>query len=93
MAIARKNGYTGGLADLATGPISHEIFVNEEIYPEEQERVFTRAWLFVGHERQIPKPGDYFVSCMGYQKRPESRCTCPDDGTHGHLPGCRWVKA
>ena len=34
MAIAGKR-YAGGLVDLATGQISREIFVNEEIYQEE----------------------------------------------------------
>lgn len=53
------------LVDLKTGAISREIFVNEEIYQQEQEQIFARAWLFVGHESQIPRPGDYFVSCMG----------------------------
>ena len=32
--------------------VSREIFVNSDIYAEEQERIFTRAWLFVGHESQ-----------------------------------------
>ena len=45
--------------------ISREIFVNEAIYQQEQERIFARVWLFVGHESQVPKPGDYFQSCMG----------------------------
>jgi phenylpropionate dioxygenase-like ring-hydroxylating dioxygenase large terminal subunit len=53
------------LVDTANGEISREIFVNEEIYREELERIFTRAWLYVGHESQIPNPGDYFVSKMG----------------------------
>src|SRR5579859_2766111 len=57
--------YRRGLVDLATGQISREIFVNEAIYAEEQERLFARAWLFVGHESQIPNPGDFFVSSMG----------------------------
>ncbi|HEX3881431.1 MAG TPA: aromatic ring-hydroxylating dioxygenase subunit alpha [Stellaceae bacterium] len=58
-------GYHPGLVDLDSGEISREIFVNADIYAEEQERVFARAWLHVGHESQIPKPGDYFVSSMG----------------------------
>ncbi len=58
-------GYRPGLVDLASGQVSREIFVNDEIYAQEQERVFARAWLFVGHESQIPNPGDYFVSRMG----------------------------
>jgi nitrite reductase/ring-hydroxylating ferredoxin subunit len=65
MAANGVGGYRPGLVDLATGQISREIFVNEEIYAQEQERVFARSWLFVGHESQVPNPGDYFVSCMG----------------------------
>jgi phenylpropionate dioxygenase-like ring-hydroxylating dioxygenase large terminal subunit len=65
MATAGIHGYKHGLVDLATGQISREIFVNEGIYQQELEQVFSRAWLFVGHESQIPKPGDYFVSGMG----------------------------
>ena len=53
------------LVDVQTGHISREIFVNDDLYQQEQEQVFARAWLFVGHESQIPQPGDYFTSCMG----------------------------
>ena len=51
--------------DLNGGEISREIFVSEEIYRQEQDRLFARAWLYVGHESQIREPGDYFVSRMG----------------------------
>jgi len=34
-----------------------------------------------------------FLEASGYRKRDEARCTCRDNGTHGHLPECRWVKA
>jgi hypothetical protein len=29
------------------------------------------------------------LKALGYRKRPEDRCTCPDLGAHGHLPECR----
>ena len=45
MTAARQAGYRPGLVDLGTGLISREIFVNDEIYREEQERIFARAWL------------------------------------------------
>jgi len=76
-----------GLVDVERGQISREIFVNEDIYREEQERIFARAWLFVGHESQIPNPGDYVASCMGE----ESVILCRDGqaGIHVFLNSCR----
>ena len=65
MARNAKHHSIKRLVDVKTGLISREIFVDEAIYQQEQERVFARIWLFVGHESQVPKPGDYFVSCMG----------------------------
>lgn len=53
------------IINLDKGTIGREIFSNKDIYQQELERVFTRAWLFVGHESQIPNPGDYFTSRMG----------------------------
>ncbi len=53
------------MVDVVNGEISREIFVNEDIYAEEKERIFGRAWLFIGHESQIKNPGDYFVTKMG----------------------------
>ena len=56
-----KVGGLDGLVDVDRGFVSREIFVSEEIYRQELERVFARAWLFVGHESQIPRPGDFLV--------------------------------
>ena len=53
------------MIDLSGGMISREIFVSPEFYRAELENLFTRAWLFVGHESQIANPGDFFVSRMG----------------------------
>ena len=53
------------MVDMRSGEVSREVFVDEAIYRQEQERVFARAWLFVGHETQIPNPGDFFLSRMG----------------------------
>ena len=87
MATARTSSYRPGLVDFAAGHISREIFVNDEIYQEELERVFARAWLFVGHESQIPNSGDFFVSSMGE----ESVILCRDRSqkVHVFLNSCR----
>src|SRR5206468_1856436 len=65
MASTARDDSMQPLVDVKRGLVSRELFVNEALYQEEQERLFTRCWLFVGHESQIRKPGDYFVSCMG----------------------------
>jgi len=85
--IGPKPGGLDGLIDVDRGTISRELFVSEEIYRCEQEQVFARAWLYVGHESQIPKPGDYLVSSMGE----ESVILCRDRASRAHvfLNSCR----
>src|SRR2546425_6797183 len=82
-----KPGDLLGLVDVDKGIVSREIFVNEEIYRQEQERMFARAWLFVGHESQITRPGDFLVSSMGE----ESVILCRDRAAkiHVFLNSCR----
>ena len=40
------------------GEIDRDIFVNDAIYAQELEQIFGRAWLYVGHESQIPRKLD-----------------------------------
>jgi glycine betaine catabolism A len=36
-------------------------FVSPEVLAEEEEKIFLKHWLLVGHQSQIPAAGDYFV--------------------------------
>src|SRR5262245_36097900 len=87
MALVGTQYYTHGLVDLASGQVSRESFVNETIYQQELEQIFARAWLFVGHASQIPKPGDFFVSCMGEESVILARDR--DERVHMFLNSCR----
>lgn len=57
------------------------------IYERERERVFGHAWLFVGHEAMIPKPGDYVTNTMGDD--PVILCRDKDGAMHVLLNRCR----
>jgi phenylpropionate dioxygenase-like ring-hydroxylating dioxygenase large terminal subunit len=61
------NGLTqlGQLVDLDAGLVSARVFADPDLYQLEQERVFGRAWLFVAHESEIPRPGDFVTRSMG----------------------------
>ena len=49
------------LADVRRGMIPAHIYNDEEVFRLERERLFGRAWVFVGHTSEIPQPGDYVV--------------------------------
>jgi Rieske 2Fe-2S family protein len=36
-------------------------FISPEVFAEEQEKIFSKQWLLVGHQSQIADAGDYFL--------------------------------
>jgi phenylpropionate dioxygenase-like ring-hydroxylating dioxygenase large terminal subunit len=43
------------------GLLPSGIFSDPKIFDLEIERIFSRVWLYVGHESEVPHPGDYVV--------------------------------
>jgi 3-phenylpropionate/trans-cinnamate dioxygenase alpha subunit len=52
------------LVDMETGSLSPAVFTDPDIYQQELKQIFAKSWLFLGHESQIPKFGDFFTSYM-----------------------------
>jgi 3-phenylpropionate/trans-cinnamate dioxygenase subunit alpha len=53
------------VVNIEQGLIGRQIFIDSEIYAQELEQIFARCWLFLCHESQIPRPGDFFSTYMG----------------------------
>ena len=53
------------ILDPETGKLDNSIYANEQIYQEELEKIFGRAWLWIGHESLISNPNDFFLTYMG----------------------------
>jgi phenylpropionate dioxygenase-like ring-hydroxylating dioxygenase large terminal subunit len=42
--------------------VHRDLYISEEIFALEQEHFFANTWNYVGHDSQIPKPGDYVTA-------------------------------
>jgi Rieske 2Fe-2S family protein len=41
--------------------LAQQYFVSPEVFGEEQDRIFAKQWVLVGHQSQLAEAGDYFV--------------------------------
>lgn len=53
--------HSGVLEDVRRGMVPAHIYNDKELFELEKERLFSRSWLFVAHESEIPEAGDYVV--------------------------------
>ena len=54
------------IADLVRpGRVHRSVYANRELFELEMERIFGRAWIYVGHESQIRAPGDFVTARIG----------------------------
>jgi phenylpropionate dioxygenase-like ring-hydroxylating dioxygenase large terminal subunit len=55
--------------------IRRDIYIDPALFELELERIFGRGWIWVGHESQVKKPGDYLATTIGKQPVVMSRHT------------------
>ena len=53
------------LLRLDEGLVHADVYASPEVFDLEMEKLFHRGWVYVGHESEIPKRGDYIVRWIG----------------------------
>jgi phenylpropionate dioxygenase-like ring-hydroxylating dioxygenase large terminal subunit len=48
-----------------SGSLPLWLFHDQSLYELELERIFSRNWIFLAHETEIPNPGDYVARAIG----------------------------
>ncbi|MGH7413962.1 MAG: aromatic ring-hydroxylating dioxygenase subunit alpha, partial [Candidatus Rokuibacteriota bacterium] len=47
--------------------IHASLYTDALIFADEIERIFHRGWVFVGHDSEVPRPGDFVTRRVGAQ--------------------------
>lgn len=50
------------------GQVHRTVYTDAGVFALEQERLFRQAWIYVGHESELPSPGDFILSHLGTQE-------------------------
>ena len=50
------------LGDLVTDTKAHKhVYTDQAVFDLEMQRIWGKAWVFIGHESQVTKPGDFYT--------------------------------
>ena len=55
------------LLRLDEGLVHSDVYTSPAVFELEIEKLFHRGWVYIGHESEIPRPGDFVVRWMGRQ--------------------------
>lgn len=67
-AAHRYRGNREAVASLVNEREVHrDLYIDQELFELETEHLFANAWIYVGHDSQVPATGDYFGTEIGRQ--------------------------
>ena len=47
--------------------VHKDLFIDQELFDLEMERLYANTWVYVGHDSQVPNNGDYITTTVGNQ--------------------------
>src|SRR5271170_2764694 len=66
--IAKYRGNRQAISALVRETEVHrDLYLDQELFELEMEHLFANTWIYVGHESQVPKLGDYYTTTIGVQ--------------------------
>jgi phenylpropionate dioxygenase-like ring-hydroxylating dioxygenase large terminal subunit len=68
-AVSDQVAGTGGRFDrlIKRDKVHGSLYTDAAIFTEELRKIWYRSWVFVGHETEVPQPGDYVRKRLGLQ--------------------------
>jgi len=66
--------------------VHRDVYCDQELFDLEMQRLWGRAWIYVGHDSQVPKPGDYYTADIAGQ--PVVMVRAADGAVHVLLNRC-----
>lgn len=67
MTIMERRAEVQSLLRLDEGLVQSDVYASPDIFELEMERIFHQGWVYVGHESEIPRNGDYVLRWIGRQ--------------------------
>jgi phenylpropionate dioxygenase-like ring-hydroxylating dioxygenase large terminal subunit len=49
------------------------VYADQAVYESELDNIFHKKWIYIGHESQVPNPGDYWTTWVGKERMIMSR--------------------
>ena len=47
--------------------VHRDLYIDDELFALEMQHLWRNTWIYVGHDSQAPKPGDYFTTQIGLE--------------------------
>ncbi len=70
--MSRYRGNVAAIKDLVRpAEVHRDVYIDEEVFQLEMEHLFANTWVYVGHDSQVPNPGDYFGTTIGTPAGPD----------------------
>ncbi len=60
--------------------VHRAFYVDPQVFEAEMDKIFGKVWLYIGHESQVPKPGDYY--CVDVARQPMVLARHTDGAIH-----------